>query len=289
YGQIGGGAASQPFNRPGLPDGLRTTSAMTVLRPLGRVKYDSLQASVNRRMSNGFQFTAAYTYANAIDWWADNIPIPEYWDLNKGEQSGIYAAVPHKFDTSVVYELPFGAGREFLSNGALVGKIVGGWQLNAFFTAYSGKPFTVGASSASLNAPGSSQRADQVKDTVAIAGFTPGASYFDVTAFKPVTEARFGDAGVNSIRGPGVANLDMSLFRTVPLSGTRHLQFRLEVFNVTNTPHFANPANLNVSNLQLNPDGSVRSLNGFGVISSTQGIGREYDERYLRLGVRLSF
>jgi len=261
---------------------------MTVLRPLGRVTYDSLQASVNRRLSSGFQFTAAYTYAHTIDWWADNIPIPEYWDLNKGEQSGIYAAVPHKFDTSVVYELPFGPGRKFLSDGALLGKIVGGWQLNAFVTAYSGQPFTVGASSASLNAPGSSQRADQVKERVEISGFAPGASYFDVTAFKPVTDARFGTAEVNSLRGPGVANLDLSLFRTVAMRGT-HLQFRLEVFNVTNTPHFANPANLNVSNLQLNPDGSVRNLNGFGVISSTQSIGREYDERYLRLGIRLSF
>jgi len=277
YGQIGGGAASQPFNQPGLPDGLRTTAAMTVLRPLGRVKYDSLQASVNKRMSSGFQFTGAYTYAHTIDWWADNIPIPEYWDLNKGEQSGIYAAVPHKFDASVAYELPF------------AGKIAGGWQVNAFFTASSGKPFTVGASSASLNAPGSSQRADQVKDTATINGFTPGASYFDVTAFKPVTDARFGTAAVNSIRGPGVANLDLSLFRSIALRGERRLQLRLEVFNVTNTPHFANPANVNVSNLQLNPDGSVRNLNGFGVINSTQSIGREYDERYLRLGMRLSF
>jgi len=289
YGQIGGGAASQPFNQPGLPDGLRTTSGMTVLRPLGRVTYDSLQASVNRRLSNGFQITAAYTYANTIDWWADNIPIPEYWDLNKGEQSGIYAAVPHKFDASAVYELPFGAGRKFLHDGGLLGKIVGGWQLNTFVTASSGKPFTVGASSASLNAPGSNQRADQVKDEAAIYGFKPGASYFDATAFKPVTEARFGTAKLNSLRGPGVANLDMSLFRTVTLSGTTHLQFRLEAFNVTNTPHFATPGNLNVSNLQLNPDGSVRNLNGFGVISSTQSIGREYDERYLRLGIRLSF
>src|SRR5262249_10485194 len=162
------------------------------------------------------------------------IPIPEYWYLNKGEQSGIYAAVPHKFDASVAYELPFGAGRKFLSDGGLLGTIVGGWQLDAFFTASSGKPFTGVASSASLNCPASSQRADQVKDTVAIHGFEPGASYFDVTAFRPVTEARFGTAAVNSIRGPGVANLDLSLFRTIALSGARHLQFRLEVFNLTN-------------------------------------------------------
>jgi hypothetical protein len=81
----------------------------------------------------------------------------------------------------------------------------------------------------------------------------------------------------------------MSLFRTVGLSRTVKLQFRLEAFNVTNTPHFANPANLNVSNLQLNADGTVKNLNGFGVLNATQSIGRDYDERYVRLGMRLSF
>jgi len=289
YGQIGGGAASQPFNQPGLAAGLRTTSTMNVFRPLGRVKYDSLQASVTRRMSHGFQMTFAYTYAKAIDWWADTIAIPQYWYLNKGPQGGTYAAVPHKMDMSAVYELPFGSGRKFLSSGGVLGKIVGGWQLNAFFTASSGRPFTVTSSTASLNAPGSTQRADQVKDTVQILGYAPGAAYFDVTAFRPVTEPRFGTTTVNSLRGPGVANLDMSLFRTVGVGKSVKLQFRLEAFNVTNTPHFAVPANLNVSNLQLNPDGTVKNLNGFGVINATQSLGRDYDERYLRVGLRLSF
>jgi hypothetical protein len=289
YGQIGGGAASQPFNQAGLVGGLRTTSTMSLFQPLGRVQYDALQTSLTRRMSQGLQFTFAYTYAKATDWWADTIAIPQYWDLNKGPQGGIYAAVPHKMDMSGVYELPFGSGRKFLSNGSVLGKIVGGWQLNAFFTASSGKPFTVTSSAASLNAPGSPQRADQIKDTVQIYGYAPGSAYFDVTAFRPVTEARFGTTAVNSLRGPGVANLDMSLFRTVSLSRSVKLQFRLEAFNVTNTPHFANPSNLNVSNLQLNPDGTVKNLNGFGVINATQSIGRDYDERYFRLGMRMSF
>ena len=61
------------------------------------------------------------------------------------------------------------------------------------------------------------------------------------------------------------------------------LQLRVEALNVTNTPHFANPAS-NVSNLQLNPDGTVRNLNGFGVITSTTRLGRQYDEREWRLG-----
>jgi hypothetical protein len=291
YGQIGGGSASQPFNQPGLADGLRTTSSMNVLRPLGRVQYDSLQTNVTRRMTNGFQFTFAYTYAKSTDWWAGSmpVPIPRYWNLNKGPVGGTYAVRPHKMDISGVYELPFGSGRKFVNNDSMIARVVGGWQVNAFFTASSGAPFTVTSSAASLNAPGSTQFADQIKDTVAINGYVPNTAYFDVTAFKPVTDARFGTAKVNGLRGPGVANLDMSLFRTVSLSRSVKLQFRLEAFNVTNTPHFAIPADLNVSDLQLNQDGTVKNLNGFGVITSTQSLGRDYDERYFRLGLRMSF
>jgi hypothetical protein len=68
-----------------------------------------------------------------------------------------------------------------------------------------------------------------------------------------------------------------------------NLQFRLEVFNITNTPHFPNPSGTNVSNVVYNADGSMRSLNGFGSITGTNNVGREYDERYIRLGVRMSF
>lgn len=287
YGQIGGGPASQPFNQPGLVGGLRTALPISVARPLGRVQYDSLQLSVNRRLSNGFAFTTAYTYARGIDWWAGGIAIPEYWHLNKGTRSG---DTPHKLDGSAMYELPFGAGRKFLNDGGLLSSILGGWQLNTFFTAFSGTPFSISAPPASLNAPGSGQRADQVKPEVEIlGGIGPTAPYFDVTAFRPVTEARFGTAGFNTLRGPGIANLDASLFRTFAVSSRTNLQFRFEVFNVTNTPHFQNPSGTNVGSVVYNPDGSIRALNGFGSITGTNSVGREYDERYIRLGVRLSF
>jgi hypothetical protein len=66
-------------------------------------------------MTNGFQFTSAYTYARAIDWWAGNIAIPEFFGLNKATQGGgsFQAArggtsTPHKVDASVIYQLPFG-------------------------------------------------------------------------------------------------------------------------------------------------------------------------------------
>jgi hypothetical protein len=115
------------------------------------------------------------------------------------------------------------------------------------------------------------------------------APYFDPTAFKPVSEARFGTAGFNTLRGPSVAILDASVFRTFRVSSSMNLQFRLEVFNLTNTAHFPNPSGTNVSNVVYNSDGSILSLNGFGSITGTNNVGREYDERYMRVGVRMSF
>jgi len=285
YSQIGGGNASLPFNRPGLVGGFRTTAAINVVRPLGKVQYDSLQVSLSRRMSNGFAMTSAYTFAKATDWWAGNILIPEYWDLNKGDQAN---STPHKIDISAMYELPFGEGRRFASSGPL-SSVLGGWQVNAYFTAFSGRPFGISASNASLGA-NSGQRADQVKPDVEIlGGIGVNNPYFDPTAFRPVTEARVGTTPFNSLRGPGYANLDMSVFRTVNLRGSMDLQFRLEIFNLTNTPHFPNPSGTNVSSVVYNPGGSIRSLNGFGSITGTNNVGREYDERYMRIGARLSF
>jgi hypothetical protein len=71
------------------------------------------------------------------------------------------------------------------------------------------------------------------------------------------------------------------------LGGSKNLQARIEVFNIPNTRHFANP-NGNIANVVYNADGSILSLNGFAAVTGTNSLGREYDERYIRLGVRLS-
>jgi hypothetical protein len=263
------------------------TSAMSVFAPIGRVHYNSAQLSVYRRMSNGFQFTAAYTYSKTINWWVTSIPIPQYWYLNKGE-----TGTPHKLNASMIYELPFGSGKPLLNNGSVVAKIAGGWQVNAFLSAQSGTLVNVTSSSASLNAPGTAttQFADKVTDgPVKVFGASClSCQYFDVTAFRPVTTARFGNAGLGSFRGPTAPNLDMSLFRTFALKKGSTLQFRAECFNVTNTTHFANP-NANISNVTFNADGSVKALNGVGGITDVVRLGRQYDEREWRFGLRWGF
>jgi hypothetical protein len=175
-----------------------------------------------------------------------------------------------------VYELPFGEGKKWATTGTTAA-IFGGWQLNGVFAAYSGRPFQLTSSGASLNMPGNLQTPDQVKDTVEILGNVGGdGTYFDTTAFKRVTEVRFGNVGRNTMRGPGVANLDLGLFRTFKIGPQYNLQFRAEAFNATNTPHFSNP------------NGNVNSSN-FGKVLSTQTAYATGRSREFRFGLRFSF
>jgi hypothetical protein len=279
YGQLGGGTASQAL--AWIPD---YSAGITALLPWGADKYNSLQATLNRRFSQGLQFQAAYTYSKDIGM-STSILIPQY--INRDYYT-TGADRTHHFVISASYELPFGKGKPLATRG--VGNaVLSGWSLNGIFNHYSGAPFTVSASASSCNCPGNSQTADLIKPEVAVVGSgVGGQAYFDPLAYAPVTGARFGTSGFNQLRGPGNTNLDLSLFRTFRLTERFKVHVRGEAMNASNTPHFANPG-ANVSNLQLNPDGSVKNLNGFSQITSTAPLGRILDQRYFRFGFRILF
>jgi len=288
-GQIpGAGVAGQPFFAK-----FGRTTATELLTPIGRNNYDSLQATLQRRMAHGVTVNMSYTWSKVIgiccDDLSDGYPrvlALQYMALNR-------ALMPydrtHNFTTSFVAEFPFGKGKKWASGGAAA-KLLGGWQVNGLLASYSGLPFSVSAAGTSLNLPQSTQRANQVKSNVAILGGAgPNQSYFDPLAFAAVTTPTFGNAGYDSLRGPGSFNIDSGVFREFAVTERWKVQFRAEALNVTNTPHFSNP-NGNVSSLVQNADGSVRSLGGYTVITSTTGVGREgIDERMFRLGLRVTF
>src|SRR4029079_17038915 len=109
----------------------------------------------------------------------------------------------HVFSAAVVAELPFGEGKTWLNQPGIASKLLRGWQINSLLSAYSGNPFNVTASAGSLNAPGNSpQIADRVKPDVKVLGGVGPNPYFDPLAFAPVTDARFGNSGFMSLRGP---------------------------------------------------------------------------------------
>jgi hypothetical protein len=241
--------------------------------------YHALQTTLNRRFSRGLLLKSAYTWSKAIDeatysdWTEFLWNAPSVYGRNRALASH---DTPHNFQLALVYELPFGPGKPWATSGTS-SRILGGWQLNGTFSAYSGRPFTLTASGASLNMPGNQQTPDQTKDEVEIFGKVGDAgTYFDTTAFARVTEVRFGNVGRNSMRGPGQTNLDLSLFRTFALTESVGLQFRAEAFNVTNTPHFNNP------------NGNVNSQN-FGKILSTDANWAMGRSRQFRFGLRMTF
>jgi len=282
WGPIGGGTAGQIlFKKFGR------SAATREVNPIGGSHYDSLQMSLQRRFANGYSFTAAYTFGKSISSSgldrSDStlkIAIPEYYNLNRSE-SGFNRH--HNVQMTNILALPFGKGKRFLSQPGILQTVFGAWQANSTAALMSGRPFSITASATSLNAPDNTQRADQVLEHVAIlGGVGRGQAYFDPLAYKPVTTPRFGTAGFNSLFGPGRVNWNFGLFRYFMITERIKMEARIESFNFTNTPKFGNPG-ANVSNLQLNPDGSIRNLNGFGEIISAS------EERQFSVGFRVTF
>ena len=275
YGLVGGGQASEILNQK-----FGVTAGMTEGLAFEHMNYKSLQAQIQKRFLNGLQFQASYTFSKwmglCCDEQGDGAPqilIPQYMKLN-------WSLMPddrtHNFEFSSIYQLPFGRGKKYANSG-IASALAGGWQTNWVLSRYSGTPITINAPGDSLNAPGNSQIADKVKPSVHIFGAHGLVSpYFDTTAFAPVSAARFGTAGFDSLRGPGYANLDTSLFRTFPIKDALKMQFRLEALNLFNHPNFGNPDN-GVT------DGS------FGLIGGTNAGSRLIAERYYKFGLRMMF
>lgn len=237
--------------------------------------YHALQVAVNRRYSNGLFIKGAYTWSKAINMtddtgWAGLI----YNSPSAISRNRALAGydIPHNLQLGASYELPFGKGKKYASNGGAAA-IFGGWQVGPLFSAVNGRPFSVTASTASLQAPGTNtQNPDQVGEVVKLGGVGPGQPFYDPSAFRAVTGApRFGSVGRNTLRGPGFVNLDLSLLRTFRIKERSTLDFRVDAFNFTNTPHFNNPA----ANI---------SAGNFMVITSAMN-----DQRQFRFGLRFGF
>ncbi|MBI3470687.1 MAG: TonB-dependent receptor [Candidatus Solibacter usitatus] len=270
YANVNGGSAGQLLNQK-----FRRTANTQLVAPIGNSHFDSLQARLTRRFSGWYSLDAAYTWGKSISTSgrsnSDNtlaIPIPEFYALNRSI-SGFDRT--HNLQITNIIEMPFGKGRRMLNNRGFATLLVSGWQISNVVSFMSGEPFSVGSSGSTLNAPGSTQRADQIKGEAAIlGGIGAGRPWFDPTAFAAVNQARFGTAGFNSMRGPGVGNWDVGLHRTFRLTERVNLQFRAESFNFTNTPKFDNPR-------------STAGGSGFGEVFSA------YSEREFRFGLRVGF
>jgi hypothetical protein len=253
--------------------------------PFQTANYNALQTSLDRRFKDGLLVKVAYTWSKAIAYNDDNgglfFNYPAVISRDRAVTSFDRTQV---LQAAVVEEVPFGPGKRWAPNRGVAQAVLKGWQINGILSSFTGLPFTVTASSASLNAPGNSQTANQVSPQVQKLGtIGPSSPFYNPLAFASVTQVAFGNVGRNSMRGPGVVNFNFGIFRIFSLTERVKLQFRGEGLNAFNIPHFQNPGT-NASNMSLNPDGSIRSLGGFMAITSALP-----DQRQIRFGLRLSY
>ncbi|HYR88185.1 MAG TPA: TonB-dependent receptor [Terriglobia bacterium] len=278
WSPIGTGTAGQVLNRR-----FGRTAATRFLGTLGTTKYDSLQTRLEHRFSGGYQVSFGYTWAHGRGYSAETsgavpgpsttvtVGHPSYYQLNYGD---LTRDIRHNFQATGIVELPFGKGKPWAQGGPFA-QIVGGWQINALFSAYTGSPFTVIADSSTLNSSASTQRADCVSGTQHKRGDI--YQWYDRSDFRVPASGRFGTCGANTLRGPGLVNLDMGVDRKWRFGEQSELKFRVESFNVANTPHHSNPTN------NVNSGGFMEAL-------GIRNTGRDgLDERNFRVGLKFSW
>ena len=194
---------------------------------LGTAKYDSLQTKLERRFSNGYQMNFAYTWSHALGYTNEdsgagtrNFDLPEFYHRMYGN---LGQDLRHNFQFTGIYELPFGEGKRFGNSGPLKW-ILGGWQFNHLFSAYSGSPFSVTADDGDLNAPPSNQVADCIGAPRRL-DTRSDQQLYDPSSFAQPTGARFGTCGLNILNGPALYNLDIGIFRKFQITERVDMQF----------------------------------------------------------------
>ncbi len=205
----------------------------------GNTSYHALELDATHRMSHGLQFRANYTWSKNLDINSAltgaqaNNQAQMVMDRNNLHRDWGPSSldVTNQASISGLYALPFGHGR------------LGGWQINGIATLLSGFPFTPQIGS-NRSGDGDTRNPDRPSLNPAFSGpVVLGApnQWFNPNAFVLPTVGTYGNLGRGVYRGPGLADLDLSLFKTTKLTERTNLQFRAEVFNVLNHANFGTP------------------------------------------------
>ena len=231
--------------------------------------YHAFQSKLERRLGRVGRITAAYTLSKSEDDSAAfTVQNPLDLAANRGP-SGFDRR--HNLVISHVTPLPFGRDGRFRREG-IAGAILGGWNINGVFAARTGTPVDITGVRLTANATqGVTNRPDVVAQPRILGGTGPTELWFDTSAFVEPAAGTLGNAGRNSVRGPGYVNYNMTVSRTFRVGGQRRLLVNASAFNLTNTAHYRNPS------------GSFATAGTFGRIS------RSFGEREIRFGARFSF
>ncbi|MCU1322626.1 MAG: TonB-dependent receptor domain protein [Acidobacteriaceae bacterium] len=265
----------------------------------GMSNYNALEVDVRRSFAHGLQFRGNYTFAKNLD-------NGSAWNTSVSANTPAFVSVPtmpgldygraatdirHIAAINGVYELPFGRGRAFVSGlQPLANRIVGGWSVSAIGNFQSGFPFSP---QLGYNPTGSGDTRNPVRPNVN-PNFTGKlypktvAKWFDPAAFSAplsttnslgtITGGAVGNLGRDTLVGPGLTEVDLSLLKNTQFGERLHTQFRAEFFNVLNHSNFTTPNAIVFSALNAATSSTA------GVITATATSSRQ-----VQFGLKVSF
>jgi hypothetical protein len=272
------------------------TGGIVMAAPSQSANYNGLQAQLTRNAGRLAQFGLVYTWSHAFDY-EDNgagsgsegvkFSYPAYFRLNRAS-AGYDRTNNLQFWT--IYHLPFGHDQMFATHG-ISAAIFGGFQLNGQISHVSGGPFSVSPSSTNITSNNNTEYADLIKPYHQIGGHnrtvgnnsvSGGQPWFDPTVFAnpveptysatqapgTIIQQHFGNTHRNEFRGPGVTQLNASIFRGFHVYKASEFQVRVEAFNLTNHPILSTNPNATVGG------GTFGYITSFGGTRTLQYSGR---------------
>jgi hypothetical protein len=219
----------------------------------GNTNYNGLLVSFRKRFDKGIGYGLSYTWSKNLADFVDNLtggstPADAYnYSL---ERSYSPFDTTHRFVGNVLWNLPIGKGGLILNRGGWAGTLIGGWQINSIVALQTGTPFTVTYTDVSSTGGNHQNRANCISNPYAgastdpsrIAGGNAPGFFLNPAAFAAPASGTFGNCAPRSFHGPGLENVDLSLFKQFLLREQWRLEFRSEFFNSFNHPSFTNPS-----------------------------------------------
>ena len=249
----------------------RFTNVTFYRNNVGNTNYNALHAKLEERFDHGLSFLVSYTRSKLIDEASSvfdasiltgpiaNFPVADSFnrrlerDLSTGD-------IPNVFVASFTYELPFGRGKKY-----------GGFELAGVVQLQSGIPLAVTqVTNFNAFAGFGTQRPNLVTDPNLPSSERTTTRFFNTAAFTIAPQFTIGNSSRNPVRGPQYRNADIALIKRTYFGEDVNIEFRAEVFNLTNTPPLGAPA-------------TIAGAAGFGTITSAG------DPRVLQFGLKVNF
>jgi hypothetical protein len=295
--------ASNDQNTSLIPRVNRNTGVITCTTSDAKSFYNAMSVEVKKRLSQGFQFQAAYTWSKNVDDSTTGLGNSDF-----GENL-VTQPYNHKADRGLAATH---IGQNLVLNGlwslpspvdGFASNILGGWQLSGIFRTSTGVPVgpklrgSGGRANAQDGRRGANEQTPDIRPGRTVESMTTGVTagcpgqaagvqlgtpdlYFDPCAFMVPEPGFYGNAGRNIIIGPGFLNVDMSMTKSTAIGAlgeNGRLNFHADLFNVLNRPNFGRPSN------------GVLNLNGTVFTNAGRIGGAIGSERQLQFGLKLIF